>query len=130
MKIQEKYTLLLFCLISSFMYCKEAFDTEYLQMDRVGKIETIVSKSQKAIQKKEWKKANLLLKEGIATLDDKYQGNNNVADDTGMKLFAADDQEKKGALENAAIVRERVLRIRLELYKQKLGVVTKEKQRK
>lgn len=130
MKIQEKYTLLyllLFCLFSSFIYCKEAFDTEYLQMDRVSKIETILSKSQRVIQKKEWKKANSLLKEGIATLGDKYQINNNVADDTGMKLFTADDQEKKGALENAAIVRERVLRIRLELYKQKLGVVTKEK---
>jgi hypothetical protein len=96
-------------------------------MDCVGKIETILSKSQRVIQKKEWKKANSLLKEGIATLGDKYQGNNNVADDTGMKLFAADDQEKKGDLENAAIVREHVLRIRLELYKQKLGVVIKEK---
>lgn len=130
MKSQKKYCLLyllLFGLISSFLYSKEVFNIEYLQMNCVSKIETILSKSQTTIQKKEWKKANSLLKEGITTLGDKYQSNNNVADDTGMKLFAADDQEKKGALENAAILRERVLRIRLDLYKQKLGVVTKEK---
>jgi hypothetical protein len=68
-----------------------------------------------AIGRQDWANANRLLLDGLKTLGDRYVSPT-VIDETGMKLVAADSEERGGRLDNAAAMRRRILQTRLELW--------------
>jgi len=55
----------------------------------------------------------------LVELGDRYTRSDTI-DDSGMKLIAADNQEKGGSPDNAAHVRRRILAERLEMLKSKI----------
>lgn len=63
------------------------------------------------------------LQEGLAALGDRYR-TPDLIDDTGMKLLAAEDNQRAGRTPEAAEVMRRVLAARLSLYRQKHGLPT------
>jgi len=69
-----------------------------------------------------WEATNKLLKQALDKLGNRYIcAGHNVIDESGMKLIAADIQEKEGKLDNAAHVRRRILIIRLEKLRIKIN---------
>ena len=66
-----------------------------------------------------WEAANKLLKQALAELGDRYTRSDTI-DDSGMKLIAAELQEREGRLDNAAHVRRRILAERLEMLRSKI----------
>lgn len=83
---------------------------------RIAEVESLKADAEAAMRRHQWPSANLKLKAAIATLGDAYV-QDDVADDTGMKLVTADIQEKEGRMSNAVIVRYMVLNARLALLK-------------
>jgi hypothetical protein len=81
-------------------------------------IDAQLTKADAEIAAQNWETANKLLKQALAELGDRYVCPD-VIDDTGMKLMAADLQEKEGKLDNAAHVRRRMLADRLEMLRSK-----------
>lgn len=70
------------------------------------------------MKNKDWEAANRRLLEGLKTLGDRYVLPASI-DETGMKLVAAEAEEKNGRLENAAQMRRRILQTRLDMLQQK-----------
>ena len=77
-----------------------------------------IEKSDVEIAAQNRKAADSLLKHALAELGDRYVCPG-VIDETGMKLVAADLQEREGKLDNAVRVRRKMLAARLEIFRSK-----------
>ncbi|MDR2220238.1 MAG: hypothetical protein LBE24_06625 [Methylobacillus sp.] len=84
----------------------------------IEEIEKILARANSEIEQEHWPEANTLLKQGLDTLGERHV-RADVIDDSGMKLIAADDLEKKGQLENAARLRLKILEERLRQFRDK-----------
>lgn len=71
-----------------------------------------------ALGRGDFKLASSLFDEGIERLASTYLYDR-LIDDTGMKLVLAKSEERRGALENAANIKNRVLESRLAAYRLK-----------
>ena len=78
-----------------------------------------LKKADAEIAAQNWETANELIKQALTELDDRYV-RSDVIDDSGMKLIAANIQEREGKLDNAVRSRRRTLAGRLELLKSKI----------
>ena len=65
-----------------------------------------------------WEAADTLIKYALAELGDRYVCPDAI-DETGMKLIAANLQEREGRLDNAVRVRRNMLAARLEMFRSK-----------
>lgn len=84
----------------------------------IESIEKIAAKSNAAIQAKNYKQAMHYLDQGLEAMGNSYDFEG-LSDSTDMKLFIAEDFQKEGKLEDAANLKQKILDIRIKLYKQK-----------
>jgi len=82
-------------------------------------IKAQLEKADAEIAVQNWEAANKLIKQALDELGDRYYCLE-VEDDTGLKLIAADNQEKGGRPDNAAHVRRSMLAERLEMLRSKI----------
>lgn len=90
-------------------------------------VDAIIRDADKAIAKQDWPTANGLLKRGIDKLGDHCHNADTdavVLDDSGLHLIAADIEEQKGHLQNAATNRRGILAERLDQFRENLGQTT------
>jgi hypothetical protein len=78
-----------------------------------------LEKADAEIAAQNWEAANKLIKQALAEVGDRYVRSDTI-DETGMKLIAADSQEKEGRLDNAVRVRRKMLASRLEMLGRKI----------
>jgi hypothetical protein len=81
-------------------------------------VQSSLREADAAIARQDWSGANRLLRVGLETLGERYVSPT-VIDETGMKLVAADAEERAGRLDNAVSMRRRILQTRLELFQAK-----------
>ncbi|WP_346836424.1 hypothetical protein [Microbulbifer sp. SAOS-129_SWC] len=79
-----------------------------------------LSEADKAIIEKRYSDANKLLNEGLEAIGNRYF-QDDIVDDTGMKLTLADLEEEGGKASVAAGIRRGVLSTRLEIFKKMLN---------
>jgi len=82
-------------------------------------IKVQLEKADAEITAQNWEAANKLLKQALVELGDRYTRSDTI-DDSGMKLIAAELQEREGKPDNAAHVRRRILAERLEMLRSKI----------
>jgi hypothetical protein len=82
-------------------------------------IEAILKAADRAIERQEWSSASGLLKRGLGRLGSSYFSPGTI-DDSGMKLLAAEDQERRGHVQNAVRIRHRILSERLRMFQTQL----------
>ncbi len=78
----------------------------------------ILESADQAALREDWVEANALLKRGLEMLGSRYVSSGAI-DETGMKLVLAEAEEKRGALDNAARMRRRILSERLTALQKK-----------
>ena len=88
------------------------------------KIKEQLEKSDEERFEGNWKEANELLLQALAELGGRYYHPSSGTDDTGLKLIAANNQDKEGKLENAVRMRRRILSSRLDALRRKIGQET------
>ena len=84
-----------------------------LLIDKLNKTVALVNHE---IEQKNWRQANLHIKNSLDALGYRY-ANPNVIDDSSMSIIIADDFEKNGFLEKSARLRLKTLQRRLDLFK-------------
>jgi hypothetical protein len=77
-----------------------------------------LEKADAAIAAQLWEAADELIRQALAELGDRYVCPGTI-DETGMKLIAADLQEREGKLDEAVRVRRKMLVARLEMLRGK-----------
>jgi hypothetical protein len=87
----------------------------------VTEIEAIIKAADRAIEKQEWSSASELVKRGLDRLGNSYFSPGTI-DDTSIKLLAAQDQERRGNVQNAVQVRHRILSERLMMFQRHLNI--------
>ena len=90
--------------------------------------EKLLAEAVAVMDRQDWLRANLLLKEGLDVVGDRYvrpiTPDFALLDDTGMALGAALYSERQSRLDQAAHLRKRVLSSRLGLLREKLRAET------
>lgn len=79
-------------------------------------VDALMRQADAASAKQDWVAANDAWLKGLNTLGDRYASPDAV-DDTGMRLVAAEAEERRGNLNTAATIRQRVLQTRLDLWR-------------
>jgi hypothetical protein len=80
--------------------------------------EQAIARASGEIAQGDWPAASTRLKNALTALGDRH-ARPGLIDDSGMKLIAADDLERKGQPENAARLRLRILQERLRWFREK-----------
>jgi hypothetical protein len=86
-----------------------------------GKTDALLVRARAAIQARRFRSAITLLDQGLSSFGWAYYGDDNLIDDTGLKLALAISEARNGKLERAANLKAGVLRSRLVLYAEKHG---------